>query len=313
MPSGSDARCLVCGGESPQVRYRIPRYSVLECRDCRQVFLWPLPSPEEIRGLFREFYTTGQAGSLPELDGYYLYCFDDSPANPLVRCYERWLAALERHQPPGRLLDVGCGTGLFLSVAQRRGWQVVGVDESPEGVKHARESFGVDAREGQFDAFEAEGSRFDAITGWDIIEHSRTPVELLRAMRRHLAPGGVVGLSTPNQESLVERVASALYHATGGWLTAPLEKLYFDQHFLYFTPATLRSALTRAGLGVLELEQEATDLERLNLSAAMRVGLQALFRVSRWVGLENRLFVLARPRLPGAPDPAGSAEGGGAG
>lgn len=295
MPADADPRCLVCGSASPRIRYSIPRYSVCQCRGCQQIYLWPLPTPEEIQALFREFYTSGRAGSLPELDGYYLYCFDDSPSNPLVRCYERWLTTIERYRRPGRLLDVGCGTGLFLRVAQRRGWHAVGVDESAEGVKHAREQFDVDAREGQFDTFGELGGSFDVITGWDVIEHSRGPVQLLEAMRRHLAPGGIVGLSTPNQSSLVEAVAGVLYRITRRRLTTPLAKLYFDQHFLYFTPGTLRNALSRAGLEPLVLEFEATDLERLRLSPPMRLVLGTLFLAARWVGMENRLFAIARP------------------
>jgi hypothetical protein len=53
------------------------------------------------------------------------------------------------------------------------------------------------------------------------------------------APGGVVALSTPNQRSVLDVVAGTLYRVSGGRVTAPLEKFYIDQHFLYFSPATL--------------------------------------------------------------------------
>jgi 2-polyprenyl-6-hydroxyphenyl methylase/3-demethylubiquinone-9 3-methyltransferase len=211
-----------------------------------------------------------------------------------VQSYERWLAALERHRAPGTMLDVGCGTGLFLATARRRGWRVTGIDANAEATAWAREHFGLEVRTGEFSAFETNGRGFDAITMWDIIEHSRDPLGLLMAARRALAPGGMLALSTPNRRSMLDVVAGALYHLTAGRVTAPLEKFYIDQHFLYFSPATLAGALRRAGLAVTELVGEATDLRRLTLSAPKRLVLQTLFAVGRATGLDNRLFAVAR-------------------
>jgi 2-polyprenyl-3-methyl-5-hydroxy-6-metoxy-1,4-benzoquinol methylase len=285
--------CPICHDTHARLRYRLTRFSIFDCTACGQTFLHPLPSPEEIERLFQSLYASGEC-DLPELKGYYDYCYDDSPTNPLVQSYERWLAALERHRAPGTMLDVGCGTGLFLATARRRGWRVTGIDANAEATAWAREHFGLEVRTGEFSAFETNGRGFDAITMWDIIEHSRDPLGLLMAARRALAPGGMLALSTPNRRSMLDVVAGALYHLTAGRVTAPLEKFYIDQHFLYFSPATLAGALRRAGLAVTELVGEATDLRRLTLSAPKRLVLQTLFAVGRATGLDNRLFAVAR-------------------
>lgn len=287
--------CPICHAAPARLRYRLSQFSIFDCGACGQTFLDPVPSAEEIEHLFHTLYTSGDCG-LPELKGYYDFCWDDSPTNPLVQGYERWLALLERHHPPGTMLDVGCGTGLFLAVARRRGWQVSGVDANAEATAYARDHFGLDVRTGDFTAFAGNGRGFDAITMWDIIEHSRDAVALLESARRGLGPGGVVALSTPNQRSMLDVVAGTLYRASGGRVTAPLEKFYINQHFLYFTPTTLAGALDRAGLAVVELVREATDLRRLALSAPKRLVLQTLFAVGRATGLDNRLFAVARAR-----------------
>jgi len=141
----------------------------------------------------------------------------------------------------------------------------------------------------------ALAERFDAVTMWDIVEPSRNPTALLAAARRSLAPGGIVALATPNQRNLLDVLGGAVYRLSRGRLTAGLDRLYIEQHFLYFTPQTLTQALARAELAVAELSLESTDLRRLVLSPPVRLGLQALFRVARWTGLENRLFAIARP------------------
>ena len=307
MTQQRDVRCPVCGSSDAGLRYRLSRFEVLDCRGCTLVYLWPQATPEEIRAMFSTLYTTG-AGSLPELRDYFGFCYDDVPSNPLVQLYESWLDALERIRKPGRLLDVGCGTGLFLAVARRRGWQPFGIDDCVEATRYAREHFGLDVWDGEFADFASGGRRFDAITGWDIIEHSRSPVGLLQAFHRCLAPGGVVGLSTPNQRSILDVVAGALHRLTGGLLTAPLEKFYIEQHFLYFTAGTLAQALGRAGLSVVESRRELTDLRRLALSPPTRLLLHTLFGAARVTGLENRLFVVARaagPRLGSTREPSG--------
>jgi SAM-dependent methyltransferase len=291
----SPPRCPICGSEDPILRYQISRFKVLCCRDCTQIYLYPLLSPDEIREMFAQLYTSGD-GSVPELKTYYAFTYDDEPSNPLVQLYESWLDKLEQERAPGALLDVGCGTGLFMSVARRRGWDPFGIDDSVEATSYAREHFGLDVWVGDFSDFSAEGRRFDAITGWDIIEHARKPIELLDAMRACLAPGGIVGLSTPNQRSILDVVAGAFYRLTGGRVTGPLEKFYIEQHFLYYTPDTLTQSLERGGFEVAQLLREGTDLSRLTLSPPMRAVLEALFLVARLTGLQNRLFAVARAR-----------------
>ena len=289
------AHCPVCLATAIRRRYALASVTVWDCRGCGLGFLFPLPSVEEIQEEFATLYSEGDAVT-PELGGYYDYCFDTSDGSPVMARCEGWLDLLERYARPGTLLDVGCGTGLFLAVARRRGWKSFGIDECAEATRHAREHFGLEVWDGEFADFATGDRQFDAITGWDILEHSRAPVELLRTIRRCLAPGGVVGLSTPNQRSILDVVAGGFYRLTGGRLTAPLEKFYIDQHFLYFSPATLAGALGRAGLAVAELVGEATDLRRLTLSPPKRLVLQTLFAVGRATGLDNRLFAVARAK-----------------
>jgi SAM-dependent methyltransferase len=291
-----DARCPVCGAPASGLRYSITRFRIYDCAQCTLVYLWPQIDDDEVRALFARLYTEGE-GSVPELATYYDFTYSDSPGNPLVAIYERWLDAIERERPPGRLLDIGCGTGLFLAVARRRGWQPYGVDDCGEATAHARSHFGLEVWDGQFTDFAAQRElRFDAIAMWDIIEHSRAPVALLAAARDVLAPGGVIGISTPNQNSILDVVAGLLYRGSGGWITRPLEKFYIEQHFLYFSPDTLRDALARAGLSAVRLDRELTELRRLSLSPAKRIVLEALFAAARLTGLENRLFAIARTR-----------------
>jgi len=285
--------CPICAAPDPVLRYEITQFHVYRCRSCSQVYLWPLISEDEVREMFTRLYTEGE-GSVPELKTYYEYTYHDSPDNPVVQAYEIWLEHLERFKTGGRLLDVGCGTGLFLAVARRRGWETFGIDECVEATEHARSHFELEVLDGDFHAIAERGERFDVITMWDIIEHARDPVGLLASAKDLLAPGGVMGISTPNQRNILDLILGSLYRLSGGRVARPLDKIYFEQHFLYFDPDTLAASIERAGLEVAFEKLELTDLRRLYLSAPMRMVLHTLFAVSRLTGLENRLFAIAR-------------------
>jgi 2-polyprenyl-3-methyl-5-hydroxy-6-metoxy-1,4-benzoquinol methylase len=293
LKTDPEARCPICESAEARVRYRITHFRVYACSSCGVVYLWPQLTDTEVREMFTRLYTDGE-GSVPELKSYYGFTYDDDPGNPLVQLYEKWLDEIERHRKPGRLLDIGCGTGLFLAVARRRGWEPYGVDDCDEATDYARQHFGLDVWDGQFTDFVADGEHFDAITMWDIIEHARAPVALLAAAREVLAPDGVIGISTPNQRSILDVVAGLIYRCSGGLVTKPLEKFYIEQHFLYFTPSTLGEAAARAGLSLAYVERELTDLRRLTISAPTRLLLRTLFSLGRLTGLENRIFAIAR-------------------
>ncbi len=153
------------------------------------------------------------------------------------RTAQSFLALVTRYHPqPARLLDVGCATGLFASAASKAGWQVTGLDASPWAVARARER----CREGVFvsgllEEIDWPTASFDVITGWDVLEHVRSPSETLQRLRGGLADDGWLFLNVPNADSLVARLMGQ------HWM------LLLREHLWYFSPATLAALLRRNG------------------------------------------------------------------
>ena len=73
----------------------------------------------------------------------------------------RLLDLIGAHVPAGRLLDVGCGHGLLLDEARKRGYETVGLELSREAARYARETLGLDVRELPLEAF-SEGRNGDS-------------------------------------------------------------------------------------------------------------------------------------------------------
>lgn len=99
--------------------------------------------------------------------------------------------------PPGaKVLDYGCGPGDFLLVAREAGIDATGIDSSPRSIRLAEER-GISVISGETAVLLSRPERYDAIIVQSVLEHVSDPLSLVTDLRRVLAPGGVLVLSSP--------------------------------------------------------------------------------------------------------------------
>lgn len=96
---------------------------------------------------------------------------------------ENRLALISRFINGKSILDIGCGVGIFLEVAEQQGWKVSGLDISKCAVKQANHRL----KEGHAYAILIEDAdylpaSFDVITLWNVMEHMSRPIESLEKM-----------------------------------------------------------------------------------------------------------------------------------
>ena len=116
--------------------------------------------------------------------------------------YDMVLAALDRYGATGDALDFGAGQGYFASLLRTRGLfrQVVAADLMPrpgamaEGVEWLQADLN--------DRMAVADGSFDTVTAVEVIEHLENPRAMLRECFRVLRPGGLLLMTTPNNESL---------------------------------------------------------------------------------------------------------------
>jgi SAM-dependent methyltransferase len=159
----------------------------------------------------------------------------------------------------GRLLDIGCGNGSFLSEANRLGWSATGIEIDPRAVRAGRTA-GLDIREGGLPDTRLPGEHFDAVTLSHVIEHVHDPLAALAEVGRLLKPGGQVSLATPNLDS----TGSSVFKQRWRGLEAP-------RHLVLFNPAALEAAVRAAGfVDVRRLPAVPSALGYFTLSWRMR-------------------------------------------
>jgi SAM-dependent methyltransferase len=112
-------------------------------------------------------------------------------------------AAIQRNTPArGRLLDIGCGAGIYSSLLAHHGYQVTGIDEEPRIVALAREMaeyFRAAAAFEQGSAFHLQPwhGRFDVVYSLGVVEHfdADVTVKLIEEQAR-CAPVVVIAVPT---------------------------------------------------------------------------------------------------------------------
>ena len=154
---------------------------------------------------------------------------------------------LPRFVPDGAILEVGCGSGMYLDLMRALGWtRVLGVDTSRAAIQLVRASLGIEAYCGSLESIGLPLASFDFIAASHTLEHLHDPIAFLSEVHRLLKPGGTLALVLPNLESQGFRTwGAAWYH-----LDAP-------RHLTHFTRSSLRLALERAGFEVHRLTTSA--------------------------------------------------------
>ena len=97
----------------------------------------------------------------------------------------------------GRILDIGAGTGDFLSVAKNDGWQTIGVEPSDRAKAIAKRK-GVSFVSA---TSELENHSFDVISMWHVLEHIPELDKQIKELKRLLKPTGTLIIAVPNFKS----------------------------------------------------------------------------------------------------------------
>jgi SAM-dependent methyltransferase len=99
-----------------------------------------------------------------------------------------------------RVLDIACGEGYGAAALQRAGAaHVIGVDVSEAACAHARQKYGIDARQGTADNIPVPDKSVDVLISFETIEHVPDPLRFLDECLRVLVTGGRLVISTPNK------------------------------------------------------------------------------------------------------------------
>jgi 2-polyprenyl-3-methyl-5-hydroxy-6-metoxy-1,4-benzoquinol methylase len=268
--------CLLCGREGQPLychltdrMFDVPgEWGYLQCPACSLVWLNPRPVPEDLIKTYKTYYTHGQKKRFADWRKslYWGLCstlpgFDDIAPGWIWKWAGTalsWIPAWREQArlgtmcldagSKGKLLDVGCGDGGFLSMMRSAGWEVAGVEPDPAAASVAREKHPLSLIAASLSDPRLTEVSVDVVTLSHVIEHVPDPIQLLRQCRRILKPRGKIVILTPNLASHGHR----LFHES--WV--PLDP---PRHLYLFRSSTLGYCCKQAGFSVEKLRTSTRD------------------------------------------------------
>lgn len=225
-------QCLLCGKDHLSPEKKFSASFLARCNSCGFVFTERIPSFEE-------------------LQKHYLGYLSISTLSPITELrYNELLDEFEPYRKTNRILDVGCGNGLFLEVAKKRNWEVFGTEFTDENVERCRKK-NINIFQGDISKNPFDKNSFDAVVSFEVIEHINNPHAYSSSIRDLLRHGGMFYFTTPNFNALNKYILGSKWNI-----------VEYPEHLCYFTKRTANKLLSLNGFEKHKILTTGINLNR---------------------------------------------------
>lgn len=189
----------------------------------------------------------------------------------------------------GRILDIGAGTGEFLSVAQQNGWETIGVEPSDKA-KQIAINKGVSFVEA---ITQLEDRSFDVITMWHVLEHVPNLDHQIKELKRLLKPSGALIIAVPNFKSFDAQYYGKFWAA----YDVPI-------HFWHFSKTSIQKLFQKEQMELVKilpmkfdsfyvsLLSEKYKTGRMNFIKAFFIGLWSNIKAQTDLEYSSHIYIL---------------------
>lgn len=189
----------------------------------------------------------------------------------------------------GKILDIGAGTGDFLSVAKKEGWQTIGVEPSGKA-KSIAMSKGITFVE---QTSELENNSFDVISMWHVLEHVPDLDSQIKELKRLLKPEGVLIVAVPNFKCFDAKHYGKFWAA----YDVPI-------HFWHFSKTAIKLLFEKEEMNLekvlpmkfdsfyVSLLSEKYKSGKMNFIRAFLIGLQSNWYAKKNIEYSSHIYVI---------------------
>lgn len=216
-------KCPMCGCADATVYAEWPDFKVHACDDCgfRYIDMSAPGYPADAQYVYEE----SELGEIrPEL--------------PHIQ--RRLHDVLRFKQPPGHVLEIGCGKGETALALHQAGFEVTGIDMKPRIMTQLKQAHPeIEWRCTTTDELSKLSEKYDVVIMFHVFEHVSDPRALLSKIKSLAKPGALIVIEVPN---------------VGGWkakIEGPRWGYYKIDHVNYFRPKDLHYLANDLGLSVL--------------------------------------------------------------
>ena len=246
------------------------KFTIVQCNRCKLTYLNPRPTMKELASCYSSNYYAHQKPNLTKIEKR-LSKLNNYPFKDILKerfhyscgqnysffkkvlirflflfCHPLFRGVLE-FKGSGRILDIGCGSGLHLWFLKNLGWQVWGLEISSPAAQIAQ-SLGVNVFCGELTQANFPSQYFDIIRMNHVIEHLPQPAAYLKEIKRILKPDGDCLIRTPNIKSLNYLIFKKYWRG-----------LEVPRHLYLFSPITLKTLFHRFGFQIKKIHYVASS------------------------------------------------------
>ena len=169
-------------------------FDIIECDSCLLRITYPFPNKQNIG---RYYSSDDYISHNDNTSGIFDYIYG------VVRSYQlnKKKKLIENYcdKINGKILDIGCGTGEFLSVMKKGHWDINGVDTSEKAREIVKNKLNIEVMAP--DRWISSDIQYDVITCWHSLEHVHEPWVYLNKIKKSLNPDGILIVALPNYHS----------------------------------------------------------------------------------------------------------------
>jgi 2-polyprenyl-3-methyl-5-hydroxy-6-metoxy-1,4-benzoquinol methylase len=232
----SHKACLLTGSTNLQPMKGYEKDYLVKSRPLGFVFSARIPTEEEL------------------IKHYESYGREDYLSPITVKRYGQLLDQFEKYRKTGKILDVGCGIGLFLTSAKERDWKVYGTEFTDKAIEICKAK-GINMHQGRLDPTWFAQNEFDIITSFEVLEHINNPLEEMSNIHTILRPGGLFYFTTPNFNAIARYYLKSNYNV-----------ICYPDHLCYYTKKTINYLMKKSGFRKLKLLATGISLTRIKFS-----------------------------------------------
>lgn len=236
--------CTSCGGHEIRGHFTArgfdsadERFDLYRCDTCRVVEVYPQPTTTELARYYRDDYYGGSASK--KMSGKKFGATIEALLARGANARASRMASLVT--PPARVLDVGCGRAKFLQAMSARGFACTGTDISDfdrSGTADAKITY----RRAYLEDCHFDAGSFDAVSIWQVLEHTLNPDATVSEISRILTKGGIISVAVPNLGSWQARLFGPFWF-----------HLDLPRHLFHFERPVLEALLRAHGFEVLSV------------------------------------------------------------
>lgn len=243
--------CPICKESDYTEWYQPPQSPgpVVQCKGCGFVYINPVQTAQ---GLIEEGPVLGDrpahlltSSDLTDIQGSWeepvianhMKEFDAKKINS-----QDALNYIHRLRPQrGKILDVGCFCGVFLSAAKDNGWDCYGVEPLVMPAIYARARFGLKVVTDTLRENTYPTDFFDVVTAFQVFEHLVHPEKEIDKLHKFIEPGGLLLIEVPNIETITVKILRAKH------------RHFVQDHVSFFSADTLGKLLEQRGFQIKKI------------------------------------------------------------